>query len=490
MAHVGSPNTFFAGQAGPYPIRVTVRLPGVIPGRAQVAVRIVGAAPGTIRHVGIRAALWTVGIEGAPPADTGVAVAGDPELYSAELWFMAPSSYRLFVTVDGDRGEGTAIVPAVALATAQRTMGTGLGGLLAGLGLFLAVGMLTIVAAAARESTLSPGTEIDARAVRRGWRAVLIAAVIVAAAAWGGHWWWAAEASIYGRFVLYRPFATDASSRIEQGRAVLTLRIQDERWPERPNPNSRWNALLPDHGKLMHMFLIREDGMNAFAHVHPVARTPSAHEFDVTLPPLPAGRYRVYGDLVHESGYAQTLVATADVPALASHADGGSGADPDDSSFAGTAIDVAANAKFVMPDGSAIVWRQPAGRLVANVESLLAFSAEDAAGAPLTPQPYMGMLGHAAVASDDGTVFAHLHPAGSISMAALQRFTKKDAAAPAPSHDMSSMSSGHASGTDGPSHLSIPYAFPKAGSYRVFVQMKHHDRIHTAAFRVEVAPAG
>ena len=43
MAHVGSPDTFFTGKAGPYDVRVSVRLPGVIPGRAQVAVRVAGA---------------------------------------------------------------------------------------------------------------------------------------------------------------------------------------------------------------------------------------------------------------------------------------------------------------------------------------------------------------------------------------------------------------------------------------------------------------
>ena len=33
-AHVGSPDTFFGGKAGPYDVRISVRLPGVIPGRA------------------------------------------------------------------------------------------------------------------------------------------------------------------------------------------------------------------------------------------------------------------------------------------------------------------------------------------------------------------------------------------------------------------------------------------------------------------------
>ena len=36
-SYPGSPNTFFNGEAGPYPVHVTVRLPGVIPGLAQIA---------------------------------------------------------------------------------------------------------------------------------------------------------------------------------------------------------------------------------------------------------------------------------------------------------------------------------------------------------------------------------------------------------------------------------------------------------------------
>src|SRR3977135_1448403 len=55
MAHVGSPDTFFGGKAGPYDVRVSVRLPGVIPGHAQVSVRVQGAtAPGS-HHVTVRA---------------------------------------------------------------------------------------------------------------------------------------------------------------------------------------------------------------------------------------------------------------------------------------------------------------------------------------------------------------------------------------------------------------------------------------------------
>jgi hypothetical protein len=65
MAHVGSPNTFFAGDAGPYPIRVTVRLPGVIPGLAQITVSTTGQAGDAIRAVTVQAVQWNVGPEGA-----------------------------------------------------------------------------------------------------------------------------------------------------------------------------------------------------------------------------------------------------------------------------------------------------------------------------------------------------------------------------------------------------------------------------------------
>src|SRR6185436_11995804 len=161
MAHVGSPDTYFSGQAGPYPIRVIVRLPGVIPGRAQISVRVPGAAPGAVRRVDVRVAQWSVGIEGAPPAKTAAPVAGDPELYATEVWFMAPTSYRLFVTVNGADGTGTAIVPTVALATAEKTMTRGLGVILLALSAFLAIGLLTIVGCAVRESGLPPGVVPD-----------------------------------------------------------------------------------------------------------------------------------------------------------------------------------------------------------------------------------------------------------------------------------------------------------------------------------------
>jgi hypothetical protein len=422
--------------------------------------------------VAVRAGQWNVGLKGAPPPEPAVPVPGDPTLYAAELWFMSPSSYQMAVDVDGPSGAGTAIVPVLALATAERTMPPWLGTVLAALGVFLTVGFLTIVGAAVRESVLRPGEAPDPvrrRRARYGVAGALIGAVLIL---WGGYAWWDAEAMAYREFVRYRPFTVEATAGRVDDRDRVTLSIRDERWTGEPVPVSRYNALMPDHGKLMHLFLVRESGLDAFAHLHPVARTAQALDFDAALPPLPAGRYRVYGDIVHESGYAQTLVSTVDV----AEGRGAPPSDPDDSWFASRGAGDAATS-VALADGSELVWARGHTPLVAGEEQVLSFAVRDASGAVLNVEPYMGMAAHVIVASDDHAVFAHLHPSGSISMAALQKFTEAAAAAdPHAGHRMTTESSA----------VDVPYAFPSPGRYRVWVQVKRAGRVHTAAFDVAV----
>src|SRR5205823_3926527 len=54
--HVGSPDTYFEGAAGPYPVRVIVRSPGVVPGLAQITVRLLAAH--TVRRVLVLPVYW------------------------------------------------------------------------------------------------------------------------------------------------------------------------------------------------------------------------------------------------------------------------------------------------------------------------------------------------------------------------------------------------------------------------------------------------
>src|SRR5262245_7984169 len=49
LAHIGSPNVFFEGNAGPYPVRVVIRPPGVVPGLAEISVRIQSSDPVVVK---------------------------------------------------------------------------------------------------------------------------------------------------------------------------------------------------------------------------------------------------------------------------------------------------------------------------------------------------------------------------------------------------------------------------------------------------------
>jgi hypothetical protein len=291
---------------------------------------------------------------------------------------------------------------------------------------------------------------------------------------WGGNAWWKAEAASYSRVILYRPFASEASVTTNGDRRVLTLTIRDDRWTGHPDPQTRYNALIPDHGKLMHLFLVREPDLGALAHLHPVARTPEALVFDADVPPLPLGRYRVYGDIVHESGYAQTLVSSVDLtgtPASATNR----ASDPDDSWFNGTAAANALVASADLGDGTHLEWHRDDRALPAGAVRDLQFIVKDASGAVVSVEPYMGMAAHLVVTNRDGTVFAHLHPAGSISMAAMQKFSGDAGSDP---------HAGHVMPID--SAVAVPYAFPKAGRYRIFVQVKRDGAVKTAAFDANV----
>jgi hypothetical protein len=85
---------------------------------------------------------------------------------------------------------------------------------------------------------------------------------------------------------------------------------------------------------------------------------------------------------------------------------------------------------------------------------------------------YMGMQGHAAFVAGDGSVFAHIHPSGTVPMAALA-LTQADPHA------------GHAMGSSRlPATVSFPYALPKPGAYRMIVQVKRAGHVETAMFDV------
>ena len=467
--HVGSPNVFFDGSAGPYPVRVVIRPPGVVPGQAEITVRALAAG---VTGVSVQPVQWRLGVEGAPRPDVARLVDGHDAMWTAQLWFMEFGSYSVRVIVDGTEGEHTVIVPVPAIATQRLGMPPALALTLSGLGLFLLIGALTIVGAAVREAVLPPGAVPDAARVRRAWIARAVALPVLVLAVFGGSRWWDAEDTTY-LTNMYEPL--EITSEISTD-AVLAIRITDPEWSE-----GLWSPFVPDHGKLMHMFLVRDD-LGAFAHLHPVRQDSST--FHQPLPPLPAGEYRLYADVVHESGFTQTLV---DRVTMAASLPGAPGLDPDDSWLTDTPEDDGAGVPLA--DGSRMTWNRPSEPLVAGQELELRFTVRAPDGAAARLEPYMGMLAHAAVTRDDGAVFIHLHPMGTVSVAAQQLFEQRARGDTARNEQGELVIGPGDSHSTHASDIVFPYEFPQPGRYRIWVQVRHGGRVLTGSFDAEVAPA-
>ena len=466
QAHVGSPNVFFDGDAGPYPVRVIIRPPDVIPGLAEVTVRVRdGRKPGA---VDVQPIQWQAGPKGAPPPDAAQPVPGAPATWTAQLWLMTASSYSVRVHAEGPAGQGTVLVPVSAVPVRVLGMSRGLGVVLAFLGLFLFAGAVSIVGAAVRESVLAPGEAPDARRRNRARIIATATALFLAWVLWGGKGWWdRVDGAIKEN--LFKPFHVTTTVRMSGARPLLRVAIDDQRQEDS-------TPFTPDHGKLMHLFLLREPGLDVFAHLHPVPVSPqeTRNVFETLLPTLPPGTYRLYADVVHESGFPQTLVDKVTVPRSLAK---GPPTDPDDSWTDAPSLGAltGAQASLFQGGGGSLLWHRTP--LEAGRETDLRFELRGPDGRPAPIEPYMGMQGHAVITRDDGKVFVHLHPMGSINMAAQQLFEKEAGVNP-------SMHMGH--GAAG-SAVSFPYAFPQPGRYRIWVQVKSGGQVRTGVFDAEVA---
>jgi hypothetical protein len=472
-AHVGSPDVYWSGNAGPYPIDVVVRPPQVVPGIAEILVR----APDTrVERVTVRPVYWRAGSRGAPSADEAKPVANAPGMYSGRLWLMAGGSYSVDVGVEGRAGQGVAVVPVAAVATGQLQLSGGLRVLLVVLGTLLVAGIVTAVYAAAGESQVAPGEVMPPARRRRARVAASIAAGILALLVLGGAQWWTAEAKTYAR-TLYTPLRTHTVVRDSAGVATITLTVVDTNFRE-----GRVSALMPDHGKIAHLFLARVDADGVLAHLHP-----EQVEFEALrgpLPPLPAGRYRVFADVVHETGFQRTLVDSITLAApIAARTPQ---LDRDDAWFTGPLTPVSSEAS--LGDRITLAWAGDTQPVVGQT-GVLHFALHQPSGEPVTVDPYLGMTGHAVVMRDDGQVYVHLHPSGTSAMASSLAFALRDRGDTTADGRLR-MGAGEMGMTSPQSlrEISFPYAFPAAGRYRVWVQLRIRDSVRTAGFEVGVKP--
>jgi hypothetical protein len=488
-AHVGSPDVFFQGDAGPYHLVVSIRTPQMIPGVAEIQIR--SATPG-VKQVKM-VPLYIVG-EGSkypPPPDVLLPSKDDAQFFSGRLWLMASGSWQVRIEADGDAGSGTLAVPVPAAARNTKPMQMGLGVLLAGLMILLVAGIVSIIGAAQREGQLELGEQTGPRQRRAGLIGMGAALVIVVALLIGGAFWWKSAAAALSDRMIYK--APDLFVSLAPGDQML-VRIGDSKWHTR-RPETVAIPLMPDHGHLMHLFLIREPQMDRFYHLHPVPDKGGVFLDD--LPPMAAGHYQVFADVVRVSGFPDTMSAEIDIPETTGKLLAGDDSAVTAPPISSAPVNVSAGSNgLVSPlsGGARMVWECAPGPLPVNQLLWFKFRVDDAEGTPVKSlEPYMGMAGHAEFVRSDLSVFAHVHPDGSVPMAAIQladrnlpakldRQEKPDSAsASAPEAEMKGMAMGPI-----PPEVAFPYGFPKLGIYRIFVQVKYNGRIETGVFDAEV----
>lgn len=532
-AHVGSSGVIVQKQAGKYQLLISVNPPDVVPGTAKVTVIV---ESGEVHSIMARPVYFWSGDEGAPSHDELTPVKGAPGRFEGVVWLMDSGSSSIQLELNGPDGKEMVVAPVMSMATAQRDMPAGTGVVLAILGILLVILMVTIIGASSADSVIKPGEAAPARLGRKRLIGMGIGALVLVLMLTGGRFWWNSWADNYQNRQLYKRTNINTTVAVKEAQPVLTVQIDSSDFNKRSR-RRMVSFILPDHGKLMHVFLVRTPGLDAFAHLHPDRR--DTLNYESKLPNLPGGKYLVYADVVYRSGFAETMVDTVEIPSVkvsAAQAAARIQTDPDDSWLVTEPMGVKSNtigklhldddmvacgkpsASVKLEDGSTMFWNdKPGPVLEANQMYTLRFAVADEAGKPAKLEPYLGMQGHAAIVRSDGTVYIHLHPVGTYSMAAeetmLNRIadTTRSFKYPNPKQFRDSIDAYVAklktlpeaeknklliSSMPAMSHamkannmVEFPYAFPRAGHYRIWVQVKRNGKVLTGVFDTQVKEA-
>lgn len=171
--------------------------------------------------------------------------------------------------------------------------------------------------------------------------------------------------------------------------------------------------LIPDHGKIMHMYLVKDD-LSILSHIHPSRSKENKHVFNVLMPPIPNGIYSVYMDITYETGLTETVHKTVEYLSKPKSMEIGKVPvrDPDDSW---------SHAEMQHK----IIWMDKKAEYQPEEEINLEFQTLNSKMVPTKLEPYILMGGHGALISPDNNVFIHFHPIGTISMASQQIFDKQ-----------------------------------------------------------------
>ena len=471
MAHVGSANVYYEGDAGPYHLYVSVVLPKVVPGIADLQIR--SSSPGiqSIEVVPMRLAGSGSSFSALP--DRAVQSKNDPQFFQSSLWLMEFGAMKVRLTVHGARGTSVLAVPIASYAQQSLPMSMLLKSLMLLLILLLLCGVVLVPAAVVRESNIPAGRQPTMSDRRRGRFVTACSVLFAVFLLYAGSGAWKAQAAQYDTYLtLLKPPMAQTVLRGDRLyiRPESPLRLPLVGQDTLGDP-VRMDQLLSDHGHRMHLFLVDDQGMRRMWHLHPEPADDGS--FVSRLPSMREGRYKVFADIVDRTGYPWTLVGDVSVHGVADSPLVG-----DDSGWSGPELGSSASSEATsyIPGGDRIVFDHGVKPLLANVPGTLRFVVYDRDGKPARDlEPYMGMAAHAEVVCSDWSVFAHLHPSGSISMPSITM------AAEGPPGMTGMIMNGPVS-----PELHFPFGFPHPGAYRVFVQIRQRGEAKSAAFDIKV----
>ncbi|MCU0389584.1 MAG: hypothetical protein MUE81_00550 [Thermoflexibacter sp.] len=523
FAHIGSPNVIYEGMAGKYKVLVNVLPPDVIPGIAKTSIIV---ESGEVQKITLFPVYWYAGEKGAPKVDEAMPSPTMPNLYEGQVWLMEQGTTSITIEIEGSLGKEKIIVPMFAVSTAKKTMNPSLGWLLVGLGALLFVLMITIIGASMSDGLVKPQAAITPQLRKRRIIGIIASGIVFCFAIWGGKTWWDSWANDYLQY-MYKPFQASTKIKEIDNHLVMELKIDSS------SVRGRWTSyFVPDHAKLMHLFLVRQGSMDAFAHLHPIRK--DTLTFESVLPPLPAGKYLVYADIVRYPGQPHTIADTFEITeAQSTHLirNPSQVTDKDDTYvitnpltpeqplLSNTEITICGSpgVKTYLQDSSTVIWEENP-QLEAGKMYPLKFTVQAPQGQATQLESYLGMIGHAAVVKDDGSVYIHLHPTGNYSSMAQQilqarintddkKFTTKfpdskifkDSIdrfllsldtmneASREAYFMASMNHISQDSThQNHASVSFPYTFPQAGNYRIWIQVKRNGKILTGVFDAKV----
>ncbi len=447
-AHIGSPDTFVQATAGPYKFLVTAHPPSVYPGALELDLRL-----NPDDHI----TTATVSLDNSTPTPIQIFDAGTA---TASIWLPDTSTHTLHILLQGSAYD---------------------------------------LALPASSSAPHPPN-----------KSYSIALIILALAFLGFGGWKVFNGKRHLGFALFAisviAFGLAASAFIietinnfyfgQRTTIIPTLTSDGHLNINLSSHNESFADIVPDHGKLLHLFLVRQPQQDVFLHLHPHQLSPG--HFSVPLPAMPPGTYRLFADYyLAPAGnlkevHGETPTIALDLPAQFRPS---AAPDPDDSiavlppnawvarssaassPMGGIATSDGVQQTFTLRDGYTLQLVAPA-----NIQPLRAnlfqVTLLDPSGHPPADMAlYLGMSAHAVVLRDDNSVFAHIHPGGTLPMltSASSETMPMDMSMPM------DMLMSAASNT-----ATIPYGFPTAGHYRLFVQMKHGPIIETAAFDLAV----